>query len=92
MSTHYTPDPVPDLVAAARGLVDCFTAHGAVMEMRDVCEARARAVRIALANITGEAICPRCFSLDYTAQHTLVTGIETTYKSCDECDHQWGHE
>lgn len=36
--------------------------------------------------------CPMCGSTDYTPQHVLVTGIETTYKSCDECDHQWGHE
>lgn len=36
--------------------------------------------------------CPACGSEEFTAQFALVTGIETNYKSCDECAHHWGHE
>jgi len=36
--------------------------------------------------------CPNCGSFDYVPQHTLYTGIETTYQSCNDCDHHWGHE
>lgn len=36
--------------------------------------------------------CPECGSEEFTPQFALVTGIETTYQSCDECGHHWGHE
>lgn len=36
--------------------------------------------------------CPACGSEEFTPQFALVTGIETNYKSCDECAHHWGHE
>ena len=36
--------------------------------------------------------CPNCGSFDYVPQHTLYTGIETTYQACNDCDHHWGHE
>jgi hypothetical protein len=37
-------------------------------------------------------VCPECGSEEFTSQFALVTGIETNYKSCDECAHHWGHE
>lgn len=37
-------------------------------------------------------VCPACGSDEFSPQFALVTGIETTYQSCDECGHQWGHE
>lgn len=37
-------------------------------------------------------VCPACGSEEFSPQFALVTGIETTYQSCDECGHQWGHE
>lgn len=37
-------------------------------------------------------VCPECGSDEFSPQFALVTGIETTYQSCDECGHQWGHE
>ena len=36
--------------------------------------------------------CPACGSDEFSPQFALVTGIETTYQSCDECGHHWGHE
>jgi len=43
-------------------------------------------------NRYSEEHCPRCGSGDYVVQHTLYTGIETTYKSCEDCGNHWGHE
>jgi len=36
--------------------------------------------------------CPLCDSADTVIAQGLATGIETTYKLCLNCGHQWGHE
>ena len=36
--------------------------------------------------------CPVCDSANTVVAKGLATGIETTYKLCEDCDHQWGHE
>lgn len=45
--------------------------------------------------IEGEApeFCPKCDSGDtYNVHGFTACGVETSYKVCDNCDHQWGHE
>jgi hypothetical protein len=39
-----------------------------------------------------EKACPACGCRDYSVHNTLVTGIETTYRSCEDCHHQWRFE
>lgn len=36
--------------------------------------------------------CPRCASFSVSIIHTTVTGIDTSYRCCDDCDHQWRFE
>lgn len=36
--------------------------------------------------------CPKCASFDVSIVHTTVTGIDTSYRCCDDCDHQWRFE
>ena len=36
--------------------------------------------------------CPECDSGDTVIAKGLAAGIDTTYKLCQRCDHQWGHE
>lgn len=36
--------------------------------------------------------CPVCDSANTVVAKGLATGIETTYKLCEDCEHQWGHE
>lgn len=37
--------------------------------------------------------CPECKSENCHPSHGFTAcGIETSYKSCDDCGHQWGHE
>ena len=48
--------------------------------------------RIVQKQVEGRGPCPNCGGFDYVPQHTLYTGIETTYQSCNDCDHHWGHE
>ena len=38
-------------------------------------------------------ICPKCGDNDiHRASGTTSCGIETDYRACGHCDHQWGHE
>ena len=39
-----------------------------------------------------EKACPECGCPDYSVHNTLVTGIETTYRSCPDCYHRWRFE
>jgi hypothetical protein len=36
--------------------------------------------------------CPKCASFHVSIVHTTVTGIDTSYRCCDDCDHQWRFE
>jgi len=37
-------------------------------------------------------VCPACSCPDYSVHNTLVTGIETTYRSCEDCHFHWRFE
>jgi transposase-like protein len=37
-------------------------------------------------------VCPQCGCEHYTSHETEVTGIQTFYRSCEDCDHNWRFE
>ena len=36
--------------------------------------------------------CPKCASFDVSVLHTTVSNIDTSYRCCDDCGHQWRFE
>ena len=84
----YGQEAVEKLAQALQGLAACFTADGMVRVSRTECEERVQDIH----ELLGHYICPSCGNAAYTPVHAWVTGIETNYKHCDECDHHWGHE
>ena len=48
--------------------------------------------RTSTADVPGE-LCPQCGAdAVFQAFGLAAGGVETYYKVCDECEHQWGHE
>jgi hypothetical protein len=39
-----------------------------------------------------ERACPECGCPEYSVHNALITGIETTYRSCPDCHHRWRFE
>jgi hypothetical protein len=39
-----------------------------------------------------ERACPECGCPEYSVHNALITGIETTYRSCPDCYHRWRFE
>lgn len=38
-------------------------------------------------------ICPNCGADEVLSLHGFTTsGLETFYKACEMCNHQWGHQ
>lgn len=61
-------------------------------EIREWDSIHGRTQEFTLSDAGIDTLCPECGSGEFSAQFTIYTGIETTYQSCDECAHHWGHE
>lgn len=66
--------------------------NSASIEIRAWDSVHGRAQEFTISDAGIDTLCPACGSGEFSAQFTIYTGIETTYQSCDECAHHWGHE